>query len=91
MLALGAGIEAGQAVLDTVLNTGVIAGLEMEAVVVRLAAPMSAVKRIVAEHHERHPDRSFTMIGYKKGKQNHQTKRLNDKKDLSGIGDFYGL
>ena len=25
------------------------------------------------------------------GKYNHQRKRLNDKKDLSGLGDFYGL
>ena len=34
---------------------------------------------------------SGTIIGYNRGKQNHQTKRLNDKKDLSGLGDFYVL
>ncbi len=48
MLALSAGLETLESVLDAVIHTLVIARLEVQAVLIRPRAPVAAVKRVGA-------------------------------------------
>src|SRR4029079_1117345 len=57
VLALRAGLEALQTLLDTVLDSLVIARLEMQAVKLRRGAPVTAVKRAAAAKENRSRDR----------------------------------
>src|SRR6266550_3972669 len=53
VLALGAGLEARDAPLDAELDPLVIAGLEMQAVVVRVRSPVAAEERLLAPEEDR--------------------------------------
>src|ERR1039457_4635577 len=57
MLPLGAGLEALQAMLDAIVDALVVTGLKMQAVIVRLGAPIAAVERIVGPQKYRCGDR----------------------------------
>src|SRR5262249_2760414 len=56
VLTLGAGLEALDAPLDTELDTLVIAGLEVQAVVVGRRAPVASEERLCAGEKDRLPD-----------------------------------
>ena len=57
VLALGARLEARDAVLDTELDALVVAGLEMQAVVIRGRSPVAAEQRILTPEKNRRCDR----------------------------------
>src|SRR5205085_10208445 len=52
-ISLGAGLEAPDAPLDAELDPLVIAGLEMQAVVVRVRSPVAAEERLLAPEEDR--------------------------------------
>ena len=61
--ALGAGLDPGEAVADGVVYRLVVAGLEMEEPVVALAAPVAAVKGVVAPEVEGAADQPPVLLG----------------------------
>ncbi len=63
MLALRAGLEALQAVVDRVFDAGVVAQLEMQAGAVDVGAPVAAVERRVIAVADRRGDRLFASEG----------------------------
>ena len=63
MLPLGAGLEGLLASLDAVVDTLVIASLEMQRVVVTVAAPVTAVQRRVALVEDSRRDRTLVLLG----------------------------
>ncbi len=63
VLALRAGLEACESVLDAVFDALVVAGLEMQAVVVAAGAPVAAVQRILAHEEDRERDRRPALAG----------------------------
>src|SRR4026207_1412646 len=63
VLALRAGFEALQALLDTVLDSLVIARLEMQAVKLGRGAPIASVERVAAAEEDRGRNRRALQLG----------------------------
>src|ERR1043165_721906 len=63
VLALRARLEAPQTLLDTVLDSLVIARLEMQAVELRRCAPVAAVERVATAKEDRGRDRRALHLG----------------------------
>src|SRR4029450_9264712 len=64
VVALGAGLDALQAVGDGVVDRLVVAGLEMQEGVALQAAPVAAIERVVALKVERAADRAAVGLGH---------------------------
>src|SRR6185369_12685408 len=63
VLALRAGLEALQTLLDTVLDSLVIARLEMQAMKLRRGAPVAAIERVAAAKEDRSRNRRAFQLG----------------------------
>ena len=63
VLALRAGLEARDAVLDAVLDALVVAGLEVQAVELVRCAPVAAVERVAADEEHRDRDDRASAFG----------------------------
>ena len=57
VLALGAGFEPLQALGDAIVDALVVAGLEMQAVIVAARAPVAPEQGVLADEEDRHRDR----------------------------------
>jgi hypothetical protein len=62
VFALGAGLEAGDAALDAELDALVIAGLEVQAVVIRGRAPVASVEGVLTPEENRRGDRGLPCM-----------------------------
>src|SRR5690349_21485423 len=63
VLALRAGLEVLQSVLDAVLDALVVAGLKMQAVIVRGRAPVATVEHFITTKEDRGGDRVTLILG----------------------------